>query len=350
MDTIAVIDFETTGMAPDGGARAIEIAAVLLRDGRVVDRYQSLMNPGAWVPPFIEQFTGITNRMVRAAPPAAKVMREAAEFVGEHPLAAHNASFDRRFWDAELARIDRRRVQAFACTMLLARRIYPQAPNHRLGTLVEFTRLPVAGRYHRALADAEMTAGLLAKLEAELAQRATRWPAAWSGSRSRRTGPPARRPSARGRSWREQALRGQARLVEHVAQALLDAARRQRLTGARHERDHRGAGLVLRIPGADPGAFARRTGPPALSAAGAHRVEDLLPGLRAALDPDQQSVALLFDAEAHVSSAVARYAGGAWTTLIRGRGGGNDFRRPGLRAAGRAPAGPGAGTTLVRTG
>lgn len=171
MDTIAVIDFETTGMAPDGGARAIEIAAVLLRDGRVVDRYQSLMNPGAWVPPFIEQFTGITNRMVRAAPPAAKVMREVAEFVGEHPLAAHNASFDRRFWDAELARIDRRREQAFACTMLLARRVYPQAPNHRLGTLVEFTRLPVAGRYHRALADAEMAAGLLARLEAELAQR-----------------------------------------------------------------------------------------------------------------------------------------------------------------------------------
>ncbi len=171
METVAVIDFETTGISPDAGARATEIAAVLLRDGRVVDRYQSLMNAGAWVPPFIEQLTGISNQMVRAAPPAAKVMREVADFVGAHPLVAHNASFDRRFWDAELARVRKRRVQEFACTMLLARRIYPQAPNHKLGTLVEFARLPVAGRHHRALADAEMAASLLAKLEEELTQR-----------------------------------------------------------------------------------------------------------------------------------------------------------------------------------
>src|SRR5690606_35810328 len=74
MDTIAVIDFETTGISPEHGARATEIAAVLVRDGVVVDRYQSLMNAGAWVPPFIEALTGISNEMVRAAPPAARVM------------------------------------------------------------------------------------------------------------------------------------------------------------------------------------------------------------------------------------------------------------------------------------
>ncbi|MCO5106751.1 MAG: 3'-5' exonuclease [Burkholderiaceae bacterium] len=171
MDTVAVIDFETTGISPDAGARATEIAAVLVRDGRVVGRYQSLMNAGAWVSPFIEQLTGITNEMVRAAPPAAKVMREVADFVGAHPMVAHNASFDCRFWDAELGRIRRERVQAFACTMLLARRIYPEAPNHKLGTLVEFAGLPVAGRHHRALADAEMAASLLLKLEEQLERR-----------------------------------------------------------------------------------------------------------------------------------------------------------------------------------
>lgn len=171
MDTVAVIDFETTGISPDAGARATEIAAVLVRDGRVVGRYQSLMNAGAWVSPFIEQLTGITNEMVRAAPPAAKVMREVADFVGAHPMVAHNASFDCRFWDAELGRIRRARVHAFACTMLLARRIYPEAPNHKLGTLVEFAGLPVAGRHHRALADAEMAASLLLKLEQELERR-----------------------------------------------------------------------------------------------------------------------------------------------------------------------------------
>lgn len=171
MDTIAVIDFETTGISPEHGARATEIAAVLVRDGVVVDRYQSLMNAGAWVPPFIEALTGISNEMVRAAPPAAKVMREVADFVGGHPIAAHNASFDRKFWDAELARAGRSRTQEFACTMLLARRLLPHAPNHKLGTLVEFAGLPVAGRYHRALADAEMAASLLVRLEEELVAR-----------------------------------------------------------------------------------------------------------------------------------------------------------------------------------
>jgi len=171
MNTVAVIDFETTGMSPETGGRATEIGVVLLRDGEVVDRYQSLMNAGAWVPPFIEALTGISNEMLRGAPPASRVMAEAADFVGDHPLVAHNASFDRRFWDAELARAGRARRQEFACTLLLSRRIHPEAPSHKLGNLIEFHGLPVAGRHHRALADAEMAASLLDHLCATLARR-----------------------------------------------------------------------------------------------------------------------------------------------------------------------------------
>ena len=65
---IAVIDFETTGMTPTQGARATEVAIVLLEQGRVVDRFQSLMQTGAWVSPFITDLTGITNEMLRTAP------------------------------------------------------------------------------------------------------------------------------------------------------------------------------------------------------------------------------------------------------------------------------------------
>jgi DNA polymerase-3 subunit epsilon len=171
METLAVIDFETTGMSPGHGARATEIAAVLVRDGTIVGRYQSLMNAGAYVPPFIEELTGISNAMIRKAPPAEQVMREVAEFVGAYPLAAHNAAFDRKFWDDELARAGLSRQQEFACSLLLARRLYPDAPNHKLGTLVEYARVPVAGRFHRALADAEMTANLLLRMEEELMRR-----------------------------------------------------------------------------------------------------------------------------------------------------------------------------------
>src|SRR3989344_5219392 len=68
MPPIAVIDFETTGISPGQGARATEVAIVLLEQGQVVDRFQSLMKTGVWIPSFITQLTGITNAMVNAAP------------------------------------------------------------------------------------------------------------------------------------------------------------------------------------------------------------------------------------------------------------------------------------------
>ena len=171
MELVAVIDFETTGLSPAQGDRATEIAAVILADGKVVDRYQSLMNAGLRIPAFIEGLTGISNQMIRAARPAAEVMREVAAFIGDIPLVAHNAAFDCKFWDAELARINQKRRQEFACSLLLSRRILPQAPSHKLGDLVAFARLPVAGRAHRALADAEMAASLMLHLEEELRRR-----------------------------------------------------------------------------------------------------------------------------------------------------------------------------------
>jgi len=119
---LAVIDFETTGVAPGPQGRATEIGIVLLEAGEVVDRYQSLMNAGVWVPPMIQQLTGISNAMVQAAPAATQVMAEAARFVGSAPLVAHNASFDSKFWDYELGLLGLQRKQAFACTLLLARR------------------------------------------------------------------------------------------------------------------------------------------------------------------------------------------------------------------------------------
>jgi hypothetical protein len=104
MTRIAVIDFETTGISPAMGDRATEVAIVMMEGGRVVDRFQSLMNAGVRIPSFITQLTGITNAMVAAAPPAAQVMAEAGRFVGDVPMVAHNASFDRKFWVEELAR------------------------------------------------------------------------------------------------------------------------------------------------------------------------------------------------------------------------------------------------------
>lgn len=157
---VIVLDFETSGLSPLQGGRAIEIGAVLIENSMITDRFQSLMNPGVRISSFIEAYTGITNEMVAVAPPCEEVMDQFAEFIGDLPLVAHNASFDRSFLDSELGFIGRSRNSKMACTMLAARRVFPHAPNHRLGTLVRYCGIYTDGTFHRALADAEMTGHL----------------------------------------------------------------------------------------------------------------------------------------------------------------------------------------------
>lgn len=173
MPATVVIDFETTGLSPAQGARATEIAAVRIEGGRITDRYQSLMHTGAWVPPFIEQLTGISNRMLEQAPPAARVMDEVTEFARGGEMVAHNASFDRGFWlhEQALAGCTPAAPARFACTMRLARRLYPEAPNHRLGTLAALHGIESTGRAHRALADAEMAAQLWLRIVHDVERR-----------------------------------------------------------------------------------------------------------------------------------------------------------------------------------
>ena len=176
-------------MSPTQGARATEVAAVLVRDGRIVGRFASLMRSGAWVPPFIEQLTGISNRMLASAPPSAEVMQQVSAFTAGCGVVAHNASFDRGFWQHELALAgcepggeDGNDGQAnaasapplddsFACTLLLSRRLFPEVPNHRLGTLAQWHGIVPTGRAHRALADAEVTAELWLRIVGQVQRR-----------------------------------------------------------------------------------------------------------------------------------------------------------------------------------
>ncbi len=170
-EVMAVVDFETTGLSPNVGSRAIEIAVVLVSAGRIVDSYASLMNPGISVPAEITAYTGITTKMVKSAPAAQTVIREATKFIGKAGLVAHNASFDSRFLEAEHRRLGISQPLSFICTMLLSRRIFCDAPNYKLGTLVKHLCLPCDGNLHRALADAMVTAELLVRLQSEISAR-----------------------------------------------------------------------------------------------------------------------------------------------------------------------------------
>jgi len=168
LETFIVLDFETTGLQPSCGARATEVAAVLVENGQIVDKFQSLMNAGVYVPPFIQELTGITNTMISKAPPISGVMRHFSDFIGNIPLVAHNASFDKKFLEAELDRVGRQAMQPVICSMKIARRVYQKAPNHKLETLVRYVGIETSAKYHRALADAEMTARLMLKMASDL--------------------------------------------------------------------------------------------------------------------------------------------------------------------------------------
>ena len=170
-NSVIVLDFETTGLSPNMGDRAIEIGAVKLVDGQVTDTFQQLMNPGFRVSSFIEGYTGITNAMLRDAPGCEEVMADFAGFLGDSPLVAHNASFDKRFLDAELERINASYSGQFACSMLVARRLIQNAPTHKLGDLVRFKQIENDGTFHRALADSQMTARLWMLMLHELEQQ-----------------------------------------------------------------------------------------------------------------------------------------------------------------------------------
>ncbi|MCG9660113.1 DNA polymerase III PolC-type [Vibrio mediterranei] len=169
--SVVVLDFETTGLSPNQGDRAIEIGAVKLENGTVVDRFQSLMNPGFRVSGFIENYTGISNAMLANAPSCKDVMGEFSTFIQNSNLVAHNASFDKRFLDAELELINESYTGEFACSLLVSRRLNQEAHSHKLGDLVAYHNIANDGVFHRALADAEVTASLWLLLVDSLTER-----------------------------------------------------------------------------------------------------------------------------------------------------------------------------------
>jgi DNA polymerase-3 subunit epsilon len=122
--------------------------------------FQELINPGRPVSYFIEDYTGITNKIFSKAGPCNEVIDRFVEFIEGQNLVAHNTSFDKCFLDSELKRISSGYDGQFACSLLLSCRLYQAAPNHKLGTLISYKGIASNGSFHRALYDSEMTAKL----------------------------------------------------------------------------------------------------------------------------------------------------------------------------------------------
>jgi DNA polymerase-3 subunit epsilon len=165
---VACVDLETTG----GNAlrdRVMEAGIVLLSDGRVVEEYSTLVNPGVRIPYAIQQFTGITEDMVADAPPFAAVCDELLARLEGRLFVAHNARFDYGFLRGEFRRLGRRFRAPVLCTVRLSRALTPGERGHNLDAVMARYGIQCAAR-HRALGDAQVLAELL-----RIARE--RWPA-----------------------------------------------------------------------------------------------------------------------------------------------------------------------------
>lgn len=166
---VVMLDFETTGLSPAQGARITEVAALRIVDGRVVERFVSLINCGVTIPYDITMLTGITQDMVDTAPAVGQVLPELLRFIGTDALAAHNASFDAKFLLAESERLDMQTGHStLVCSLLLSRRLLPGLSSYRLSALADSIGIRFSGHAHRAEADAEVSAELLLHLSKRL--------------------------------------------------------------------------------------------------------------------------------------------------------------------------------------
>lgn len=152
-----VIDVETTGLHP-ARDRVVEIACALVDAERIVERWATLVNPCIPIPSSATAVHGITDEMVADAPVIESALRDARRLAGGRVFAAHCARFDLSFVGESIA-------GTALCTMLLARAIFPDAPNHKNQTLRRYLRIDCeAGEElpaHRALGDALVTAHVL---------------------------------------------------------------------------------------------------------------------------------------------------------------------------------------------
>ncbi len=157
-DEFVAFDLETTGLSSRQDA-ITEIGAVILRDGEVIDRFQTFVNPERSLPKKIVELTGITDEMLRDAPKIGEILPAFLAFCGDRPLCAHNADFDIGFLTAACAHLSIPFAPTYVDTLILAQNLLPQLGKYKLNIVADALSLPEF-QHHRASDDA-LTCGYL---------------------------------------------------------------------------------------------------------------------------------------------------------------------------------------------
>jgi len=163
----SVLDFETTGTSAKRN-RVIEVGITRIKNFKIVDSFQSFINPGGRIPPFITSLTGIKDEDVKDAPFFDEIVSEILDFIGDSVIVAHNLPFDYSFLKNELNRAELLIPENHTlCTLKLARKLFPELKSRSLGNLVKHFGIRHKN-VHRALGDSLVTAKLLLKMLKQL--------------------------------------------------------------------------------------------------------------------------------------------------------------------------------------
>lgn len=161
----AIVDIETTGSYAAGN-KITEIAIVIHDGVHILEKFQSLVNPGAPIPFHIQALTGITNEMVEYAPTFRELASTIYDLLHKRIFVAHNVNFDYSFIVEELKNAGYNWRAPKLCTVRLSRKIIPNQSSYSLGKLCQNLGITIHDR-HRAMGDAEATVTLFEKLVCE---------------------------------------------------------------------------------------------------------------------------------------------------------------------------------------
>jgi len=154
LNNFFIIDIETTGYII-GKNSIIEIAAIKVLEGKIVDEFQSLINHGRPIRKKIEKMTGITTKMLKDAPTIDKILPMLLDFIGDFPLVGHNIVFDLRFIIHDIEKYALKfKLPILVDTLYLSKKAFPKLENYKLATLIKHFNIKVEKR-HRALSDAK---------------------------------------------------------------------------------------------------------------------------------------------------------------------------------------------------
>lgn len=160
-----VFDVETTGLSPTSGDRIIEIGAIRVKNGQIVDQFESFINPQRDIPAEAQAINNITPEMVADAPTSDKILPDFLNFIGGATVVGHNVKFDLCFVAYELALIERkfRHETPAIDTLKMAKKLLPHLTRHTLAYVAQYMGVKI-NETHRALADVELTVKILIQL------------------------------------------------------------------------------------------------------------------------------------------------------------------------------------------